>query len=52
MALSVPRGEDDAGDRSLQQQSGPGMEKKLGWCSMLGKKGLTVPTKQQWECGH
>lgn len=44
MALSVPWGVDDAGDRRLQQQSGPGMEKGLGWCS-VGEEGLTLPTK-------
>lgn len=49
MALSVLWGVDDAGDRSLQQGEGDGeeMEKGLSWCSLLGKKGLTLPTKQQ-----
>lgn len=46
-ALGVPRGVDDAGDGSLQQQSGPGMKKGLSWCSLLRKKGLTLPTEQQ-----
>lgn len=47
MVLSILWGVDDADDRSLQQHGGPGMEKGLGWCSLLRKKGLTRPTKQQ-----